>query len=161
MTANEYVEGINDLVETGRSDLEAAFVSYGQIADPTVAEAAAVIDRELVIRREFLDGLEALDPPDPFAGVHRVLGDAMVRLTEATEGLAGVTRTVNSVADAEATPEFVEYQAANADGAAVCLVAQAEIDAIEENAFGAGPWVPDDLSLAVRAALGCGELDTG
>ena len=63
MTPAEYVEGLNALVATGRSDLEASVVAYGQIAEPTLDESVAFIEREIAIRSEFLEGFEALDPP--------------------------------------------------------------------------------------------------
>ncbi len=71
--------------------------------------------------------------------------------------------TVSSLKEAERTPEFAEYRAANADGARICLDVQAKLDDLAANgeAFADTPWIPDELSLAVGAALGCGELETG
>ena len=162
MTATEYVEGLNALVATGRSDLEAA-VAQEQIAEPTMAGALAFVEREVEIRQEILSGFEALNPPESIAGVHQALGDAMARLLAAAEGLAASAGTVSSLEEAEQTPEFAEYRAANADGDRICLDVQAKLDdlAAGGEAFADTPWIPDELSLAVRAALGCGELETG
>jgi hypothetical protein len=163
MTATEYVEGLNALVATGRSDFEAAVVAQEQIAEPTMAESVAFIEREVEIRQDFLSGFEALDPPASLAGVHQALGDAMARLLAAAEGLVAGAATVSSLEEAEQTPQFAEYRAANADGARICLEVQAKLDDIAATgeAFADAPWIPGELSLAVRAAVGCGEIETG
>ena len=161
MTPAEYVEGLNALVATGRSDLEASVVAYGQIAEPTLDESVAFIEREIAIRSEFLEGFEALDPPDSLADVHRVLGDVLVRLLAAAEGLVAVADSVNSVEEAEQTSEFAEYQAANADGTLACLDVQELLDDLVASgeALADADWIPK-VGLAVRAVLGCGDIDT-
>ena len=162
VTADEYVEDLNALVATGLSDFEAAVAVYDQIAEPTLAEAVAFIEQEVAIRRVLLDGFEALDPPESIAEVHRLLGDALVRLTVAAESLAASADTISSIEEAEQTPEFAEYRAANADGARVCLDVQAKLDdlAATGEAFADVQWV-SGLGLVVQAALGCGEIETG
>ena len=163
MTADEYVEDLNALAATGRSDFEAAAAAYDQVAEPTLADEVAFLEQEIAVRHVFLDGFEALDPPESIAEVHQLLGDAFVRLTVAAEGLAASAGTVSSIEEAEQTPEFAEYRAANADGARVCLDVQAKLDDVAAGgeAFADTPWIPDELGLAVRAALGCGEIATG
>jgi hypothetical protein len=162
MTADEYVEDLNALSATGRSDFEAAAATYDQAADTTLADEVAFLEQEIAIRRVFLDGFEALDPPEPIAEVHRLLGDAFVRLTVAAEGLAASAGTVSSFEEAEQTPEFTEYLAANADGASVCLDVQAKLDSLvaSSDEFADVPWI-SGLALVVQAALGCGEIETG
>jgi hypothetical protein len=162
MTADEYIEELNALVATGLSDFEAAAVTFDQSADPTLADELVFLEQEVAIRLVFLEGFEALDPPGPIAEVHQLLGDAFTRLTAAAEGLAASAGTVSSFEEAEQTPEFEEYLAANADGALVCLDVQAKLDdlAASGEAFVDVPWV-SGLGLVVRAALGCGEIDTG
>lgn len=162
MTPDEYVDGLNALAATGRSDFEAAAGAYDEVAEPTLADEIAFLEQEVAIRGEFLDGFEALDPPESIAAVHRVLGDVFVRLTAAAEGLAASAGTVVSIEEAERTPEYAEYRAANADGALACLEVQAELDglAASGDAFADVPWV-SGLGLVVQAALGCGEIETG
>ncbi len=135
MTATEYIEGLNDLVSTGFADFEAASVAYDQIEEPTMAESVAFIDREIVIRRVFLDGFEALDPPEAVTEVHRAVGDAFARLLAAAEELVAVTNTVGSLEEAEQTPEFAEYRAANVDGARACLEVQAKLREISSRSI--------------------------
>lgn len=162
MTPADYVDVLNAQVATARSDLEASVAAYGQIAEPTMAESVAFVEREIAIRREFLEGFEALDPPESLADVHRVLGDALVRLLAAAEGLVAVADSVSSVDEAEQTPEFAEYEAANADGRTVCLDVQALLDDLVASgeAFRDTPWIPEDVGLAVQGVLGCGEIET-
>lgn len=160
MTADEYVEDLNALVAIGLSEFEAASATYNQIAQPTLADEVAFLEQEVAIRQEFLEGFEALDPPGSITEVHRLLGDAFMRLTAAAEGLAAAAGTSNSIEDAEETPEFAEYLAANDDGARVCLDVQARLDdlATTGEAVADEPWL-SGLGLAVRAAIGCGEID--
>ena len=162
MTADEYVEDLNALAATGRSDFEAAAGVYDRGADPTLADEVAFLEQEVAIRHEFLEGFEALDPPDSITEVHLLLGDAFTRLTVAAEGLAASAGASNSIEEAEQTPEFAEYLAANDDGARVCLNVQAKLDdlATTGQAFANDPWL-SGLGLAVRAAIGCGEIETG
>jgi hypothetical protein len=162
MTADQYVEDLNALAATGRSDFEAAAATYDQAEDTTLADELAFLEQEIAIRRVFLDGFEALDPPGPISEVHRLLGDAFVRLIVAAEGLAASAGTVDSYEKAEQTPEFSEYLAANADGARVCLDVQAKLDSLvaSSDEFADVPWI-SGLGLVVQAALGCGEIETG
>ena len=162
MTADEYVADLNALAATGRSDFKAAAAAFDQAAEPTLADAVAFLEQEIAIRHVFLDGFEALDPPESIAEVHQLLGDAFARLTAAAEGLAATAGTVSSIEEAEQTPEFAEYRAANADGARVCLEVQAKLDdfAASGEAFADVPWV-SGLGLAAQAAVGCGEIETG
>jgi hypothetical protein len=150
------------LAATGRSALEAATADDDQAGDPTLAGEVAFLEQEIDIRRVFLDGFEALEPPEPITEVHRLLGDAFVRLTVAAEGLAASAGTVSSFEEAEQTPEFTEYLAANADGARVCLDVQAKLDGLVASGdeFADVPWI-SGLGLVVQAALSCGEIETG
>ena len=159
MSETEYVEGLNDVVAIGFADFEAASVAYEQIGDPTMAELVAFLEREIAIGREFRDGLEALDPPDSIADVHRVIDDAMDRELAAAEGLVAVADTVGSLEEAEQTPEFAEYEAAHADEPRICLEVQAKLDnlAATSAALRDVPWM-SVLRLAVRAALPCDEI---
>jgi hypothetical protein len=63
---------------------------------------------------------------------------------------------------AEQTPEFAEYRAANADGARICLEVQEKLDDLTASGESLDdvPWI-SGLDLVVKAALGCGEIETG
>ena len=163
MSPDEYVEGLNDLVATAAPDLEASVVAYEQIADPTMADWAAFVDREIAIRRVFVDGFDALDPPDSVAEVHRLFDDALDRGLAAAEALAAIADTASSPEEAQQTTEFAEYQDANTDGSSrVCRDALAKLDelAASSEAFADEPWI-SGLALTVRTGFGCIEAETG
>lgn len=161
MSETEYVEGLNALVVAAASDLEASFVTYEQIADPTLEDFVARVDREVAVMYAVRQRFEVLDPPDSIADVHRVMVDTLALLLAAAEGLVDVADTVSSLEEAEQTPEFAEYQAVNADADSICLDLQAKINdlAAAGEGFG-GPWITD-LRLTVRAFLDCSDVGTG
>lgn len=159
MSPDEYVEGLNDLVATMAPELVASSEAYEEIADPTMEDWVAFVDRELAILYVFGERFDALDPPDSIADVHQVLDNAVDRGLAAVEGLVAVANAVSSPEEAEQTPEFAEYQAANADGSTrACLDAQAKLDdlAASSEVFADEPWF-SSLGLTVRAVLGCVE----
>lgn len=160
--ASAYVEDLNALADAGRSDFEAAAVAYAQSAEPTLADEVAFLEQEVAIRHVFLEGIEALDPPGSAEEVHQLLVDGFARLTTAAEELASYAATADSIEEVEQTPEFAEYRAANADGARMCLEVQGKLDdlATTGDAFATEPWI-SGLSFAVRAVIGCGEVETG
>ena len=163
MSADEYVEGLNDLIATTAPDLVASLAAYEQITDPTMTDWAAFVEREIAIRRVFGDGFDALDPPEAVAEVHRLMDDAIDRGLVATEALIAVADTASSPEEAQQTPEFSEYTAANADGSSsVCRDAVAKLDelAASSEAFADQPWI-SSLAVTVRAAFGCIEVATG
>lgn len=128
-----------------------------------MADWAVFVEREIAIRRVFGDGFDALDPPDAVAEVHRLIDDAADRGLVATEALAAVADTASSPEEAQQTPEFAEYQVANADGSSrVCQDAVAKLDelAASGEVFADQPWI-SGLGITVRAAFGCIEEETG
>jgi hypothetical protein len=110
----------------------------------------------------FLEGFEALDPPESIAKVHRLLGEAFVRLTLAAEGLAASAGIASTIEEAEQTPEVAECHASNADGVRICLDVQEKLDDLTASGESLDdvPWI-SGLGLVVKAALCCGEIETG
>jgi hypothetical protein len=161
MSETEYVEGLNALVETARSDLEGPSLAYAQIADSTKADLVAFVDQEIAISSEVRQEFDALDPPGSIADVHRVIDDTLARGLTAAEGLVAVADTLSSLEEVEKTPEFAEYEAANANSDRSCLDVQSKLDDLADSERGVdNPWMPD-LRLTVRVALGCDESGTG
>ena len=160
MSPTEYVDGLNPLVDTALSNFEASVVVYEQIADPTLPDFVARVNREIANNSEFREGFDVLDPPDSIADVHRVIDDVLDRGLSAAEELVAAAGAVNSLEEAEQTPEFAEYQAANADSDRICLDLQAKLDALATRAPIDNSWIPN-LGLTTRAALGCEEIPTG
>jgi hypothetical protein len=157
----EYVEGLNALVETARSDLEGPSLAYEQIADPTKADLVAFVGQEIAINYEVREEFDALDPPDSIADVHQVIDDTLARGLTATEELLAVAETVSSLEEVEQTSEFAEYQAANANSDRSCVDVQSKLDDLADSDRGIdNPWMPE-LRLTVRVALGCDQVGTG
>jgi hypothetical protein len=157
VSPTEYVAGLNELVAVAASDLNGSLDVYEAITDPTIEDWATFVERELAIRRVFVEDFGELDPPGSIVDVHQIFGEALDRGLAATEALAAVTDTVEDPDEAQQTPEFAEYLAANADGSTrVCQEAQAKLDALATSSelLADEPWLPD-LGLTMRAAFGC------
>ena len=74
-----------------------------------------------------------------------------------------IADTAISPEEAQQTPEFAEYQAANADGSSrVCRDALAKLDdlAVSSEGFAGEPWI-SGLALTVRTGFGCIDAETG
>jgi len=160
MSETEYVEGLNALVVDAGSGLEAALATYEQIADPTLEEFVAFVERQLVVEYAVRERFETLDPPASIDDVHRIMVDTLARILAAAEGLVEVADTVSSLEEMEQTSEFAEYQAVNADADSMCLDVQAKINDLATRPIIDSPWITD-LRLTVRAFLGCVEVEPG
>jgi len=68
---------------------------------------------------------------------------------------------VDSFDELQGTAELAEYEAANEFGLRVCLDVQAMLDSLaeKEDPFADTPWIADELRLAVRGVLGCGDVE--
>jgi hypothetical protein len=161
MTASEYVEELNAIASRANALFEPAVASYNQVADPTVADEVVFLSREIEIRREIAVPVDALDPPELLTGVHELIEAMTERQLGAAEGLLPLLQEVNSLDELQGTAELAEYEAANDVGSQVCLDVQATLDALtdKEDPFADTPWISDQLSLAVRGALGCGDVE--
>ena len=161
MSETEYVEGLNALVETARSDLEGPSLAYEQIADSRKADLVTFVDREIATNYEAREEFDGLDPPDSIADVHRVIDETLARGLTAAEGLVAVADTVSSLEEVEQTPEFAEYQAANANSDRSCFEVQSTLDDLADSERGVDNPLMPALRLTVRVALGCDQVGTG
>jgi len=154
MSETEYVEGLNELVESTTPRFEALYATYGQIAEPTLADLVARVEQELVIMYDVRGLFDALDPPDSIADVNGIMVDTLGRLIGVAEGVVEVSDAVTTVAEVEQTPEFAAYQSVNAESDSMCPEVQAEFDKLSDRAVIDDPWI-SDLRLSVRAFLDC------
>lgn len=154
MSETEYVEGLNNLVETTAPRFEALYAGYGQIAEPTLADLVGRIEQELEIMYDVRGLFDALDPPDSIVDVNGIMVDTLGRLIGVAEGVVAVSDTVATVAEVEQTPEFAAYQSVNAESDSMCPEVQAEFDRLSDRAVIDDPWI-SDLRLSVRAFLDC------
>jgi hypothetical protein len=154
MSETEYVEGLNDLVNSAGPRFEASYATYGQIAEPGLADLVARVERELAIMYDVRGLFDELDPPDSIAGVDGIMVDTLGRLIGVAEALVDASDTVGTLDEAEQTPEFAAYQSVNAESDSMCPDVQAEFDKLSDRAVIDDPWI-SDLRLTVRAFLDC------
>jgi hypothetical protein len=154
MSETEYVEGLNDLVESTVPRFEAVYTTYGQITEPTLGDLVARVEQELVIMYDVRDLFDALDPPGSIAEVNGIMVDTLGRLIGGAEALVDASGTVGSRVELEQTPEFASYESINAESDSMCPNVQAEFDKLADRPVIDDPWI-SDLRLSVRAFLDC------
>lgn len=127
--------------------------------DQTVDSVRAYWDERVQARRDFSEGLEALEPPDEAAELHAVVVDIFNRLTVAEESLAArVTslETVSGPAEWWATPEGQIARAVDEEVTQICVVAQGAFDeTVDREAVVDVPWMPPEMKEVVRVAFRC------
>jgi hypothetical protein len=84
---------------------------------------------EIAIRRRADASLDALKPPTLLADVHELMVGISIRQLAAAEGPLSVTLGARSFDELQGTPDFEDT-----------------------------PWIPLEVSLAVRGALGCDDI---
>jgi hypothetical protein len=113
----------------------------------------------LAIREEFLDGVEALHPPDEVADQHAAALDVFTRITEADQALAARVATFEEVTDHWQWIDTPEGRAADAvleEVYAFCRASQEEYDATaQREPFSDTPWMPAAMDEIVKVAFGC------
>ncbi len=154
MSETEYVEGLNNLVNSAGPRFEASYETYGQIAEPELADLVDRVERELAIMYDVRGRFDALDPPGSIADVNGIMVDTLGRLIGVAEALVDASNTVGSLQEAEQTPEFAAYQSVNAESDSMCPDVQAEFDKLSNRVVIDDPWI-SDLRLTVRAFLDC------
>jgi len=157
MSPTEYVEGLNDFVANAAPLIDGSTAEYERIANPTVEDWATFVERHIAILRDVDKRFGELDPPESIVEIHQLLRDALDRGLEATEALESVAARAATPAEAEQTPEYAEYLAANSEGSSrVCLDVQTKLDALaaDSETFEGEPWL-SDLQLTATAVLGC------
>jgi hypothetical protein len=161
LTASEYVEGLNVIASDANSLFEPVVASYNEISVPTIEDDTAFLREEIAIRRRLNDPLNALEPPEFLVDIHaQILRMSTWQLT-AAEALLPVAEASSSFEEMSRSAQFADYEAANGFGSEVCVEVQGQFDdlADKEEAFADVPWISDQLSVAVRAVLGCGDFE--
>ena len=129
--------------------------------DQTLGSVRAYWDERVQARRDFSEGLEALEPPEEAAELHAVVVDIFNRLTLAEESLAArVTslETASGPAEWWATPEGRVARAIDEEVTQICVVAQGAFDeTVDREAVAEVPWMPPEMKEVVRVAFGCSD----
>lgn len=157
-TVSEYAAQVEDLV----AEMEAQFESLDaqwEAESPNLDGARRYWVRRLAIRADFLEGIEALDPPEGVADQHAAAIDVFSRITAADQALAARVATYENVTEHWQWVETPEGRAADAvleEVFAFCRASQAEFDATaERESLEDAPWIPAEMREVVRVAFGC------
>jgi hypothetical protein len=160
LTVPEYAAQAEELV--GR--MEAQFVeldSAWESQAPNREGALAYWEGRLEIREEFLEGVEALEPPEAVVEQHAAAMDVFARITQADEALAARVAAMNEVTEHRQwldTPEGAASLALLEEVYAFCRASQAEYDATQDReGLENVPWLPSELTEVVSVAFGCPE----
>jgi len=161
MSLTEYVEQINTFAEAAGQTAEELFTGQDEVEDFSPQNLAADLERGLAeIRIPLQEGVDAIDPPEQIADLHRFLWGWHAGFISTEQWLVARSRIAEDTAAGwealSESPEMIAYRAAIAEGKQVCNDFQAQLDATaERGAFADVPWLPSDLTEVVVAALGC------
>ena len=160
LTVSEYAAEAEMLVgqmEAQFADLDSSWESQ----TPSREGALAYWDGRLAIRAEFLEGVEALVPPDPVAEQHAAAVDVFTRFKEVDEALAARVAAMETVTEHRPWQDTPEGQASLAlleEVYAFCRASQAEYDATQEREeLVEVSWLPSRMTEVVSVAFGCPE----
>ena len=160
LTLSEYGEQGEQLVIEVSQRVDALDAEL-ESEDQTVDSVRAYWDERVQARRDFSEGLEALEPPEEAAELHAVVVDIFNRLTLAEESLADrVTslETASGPAEWWATPEGRVARAVDEEVTQICVVAQGAFDeTVDREAVAEVPWMPPEMKDVVRVAFGCSD----
>jgi hypothetical protein len=158
LTLSEYAAVSEELATEAIGRLETLDAEW-ESQDPTVEGARAYWEGRVEARVAFLEGIEALNPPDEFAEIHATALDLFGRLVAAEEALADRVSTLEVVAEHGAwwdTPEGQAVLAVDEEAIAICQAGQAQFNATGgRETLSETPWIPSQLKEAVRVAFGC------
>lgn len=158
VTVSEYAEQTEGLVSTMVDDF-ASLDERWESRTPTLAGAFEYWEERLAIRRDFLAGVESLDPPAEIALMHDSAVDIFTRITKADEAIAREVQSWSSVEghwDWVDTPEGRASDAILEEVYAFCRASQADFDATaDRSALQEVPWVPSEMTEVVSVAYGC------
>lgn len=158
LTLSEYGEQGEQLVIEVSQRVDALDAELDS-EEQTVDTVRTYWDERVEARRDFSEGLEALEPPEEAAELHAIVVDIFNRLTVAEESLAArVTslETVSGPAEWWATPEGQAARAVDEEVTHICVVAQGAFDeTVDREAVADVPWMPPEMKEVVRVAFGC------
>ena len=158
LTLSEYGEQGEQLVIDVSQRVDALDAEL-ESEDQTLDSVRAYWDRRVEARRDFSEGLEALEPPEEAAELHAIVVDIFNRLTVAEESLAARVASLETVSGPSewwATPEGRAARAVDEEVTQICVVAQGAFDeTVDREAVVDVPWMPPEMKEVVRVAFGC------
>jgi hypothetical protein len=158
LTISEYAAEAESLVaemEGNFAGLDAAWESEA----PSVERATEYWEGRLAVRHEFLESIQALDPPEAIAEQHTAALDVFARITTADEALAARVAEFDAITEHWQWVDTPEGEAADAileEVFVFCRASQADYDATKDRApLRDVPWIPSEMSEVVSVAFGC------
>ena len=160
LTLSEYGERSEQLVAEVSQRVDALDATL-ESGDHTADSVRAYWNERVDARRNFSEGLEALEPPEEAAELHAVVVEIFNRLTVAEEALAArviALETMSGPAQWWATPEGQIARSVDEEVTQICVVAQEAFDkTVGREAVVDIPWMPPEMKEVVRVAFGCSE----
>jgi len=158
LTVSEYAAEAESLVATMEQDF-ASLDRQWESEEPSLAGAQRYWEQRLDVRRDFLDGVEGLKPPETVEAQHEAAVDVFDRMTAADEALAARVETYDTITGHWQWVDTPEGRAADAlleEVFAFCRASQADYDATKDRAaFEDMPWIPSEMSEVISVAFGC------
>jgi len=150
----EYSERAESLAGVMLDEFDVLEAKWASAA--TVEEGGEVLDRVVVIRTDFQNGLAELNPPEAFADIHADLVEHLGRILAAAEAWAARADTADSLDELPTSPEALAYWNLDAEMGPLCLELQARLDATaEREIFVEVPWIPGEMKEVVSVVMGC------
>lgn len=163
LTVSEYAVEVEAMVDRMEGQF-AAIDAEWESQPPSLAGALEYWDSRLTIRHEYLEDLDALEPPDGIASMHTTALEVFGKITAADEALAARVSSYQAVTEHWQwldTPEGAASLAVLEEVYTFCRSSQAEFDATEDRAsLAETPWVPQEMKEIVKVAFGCPPPDT-
>lgn len=155
----QYATEVATLVQELDARLDAKAEEYSS-ASPSVEGLREYLGVRVDGYRNAVEGLDAIDPPEPVVNLHTTFKEILRNLLIAEEARAAFADTIDSVGEITTMWEGPESQAvrnAEEDAMVLCYAAQERLDRIAEvgEEFSEVPWMPIEMKSAVRVALGC------
>ena len=159
----EYAEQVEHLVNDMNQRRDDA---VREEPSPPTVEGARVLWAELAgSRRDFVDALGSLEPPDSAADVHQTALDLVTRLAEAETAIADKTVSTDTMEEMFALmsgPEAQVFVELDAEATEFCWAAQAQMDATSSaEAFADMPFIPREMQAVVVVAFRCTAEERG
>jgi hypothetical protein len=153
-----YVEEFNRLAEDTYVPLRAAWQEYAELGDPTPADLAVVLDRDIELRSRAQDAFAGLHPPDQIDQLHGLFIGWHARLVADEQQLLVRVGAASTWSQVEESQELARYRATLDIGALACRELGSALAATESRGFSEVAWLPGDMKEAVDVALGCDVL---
>ena len=155
MTLGEYAEEIEHLIATMNQRIDDGEAEVA--VDPTLERAQSYAIDRLDARHDFIEALDALEPPAEVADLHATALDIFTRLVAAETVLADLVMVADSFEEADAvwiTSQGEAFRKLDEEALALCAVVQADFDATQQReAFADMPWIPPEMKEVIAVAF--------